>query len=140
MTQDFRADLESVSRIEAVPTILEVVCHATGMRFAAVARATEISVPIILADNSFFGTLCAIDPRPARLNTPETVGMFRLFAELIAKHLDADRKLVVTESALVESARSRNCANSSSGCSDTICALRYTSSAAFGPVGEDSAE
>jgi GAF domain-containing protein len=50
-----------------------------------------ISVPIVLADGSFFGTLCAIDPRPARLSTPEITGMFRLFAELIAKHLDAHR-------------------------------------------------
>jgi len=61
-----------------------------------------ISVPIRLADGSFFGTLCAIDPRPARLNTPEVIGMFRLFAELIAKHLETNRKLAVTESALEE--------------------------------------
>src|ERR1700674_3207996 len=40
MAQDFQADLESVSRIEAVPTILDVVCRTTGMRFAAVARVT----------------------------------------------------------------------------------------------------
>ena len=46
-------------------------------------------MPIILADGSFFGTLCAIDPRPARLNTPQTIGMFKLFAELIALHLEA---------------------------------------------------
>src|SRR6185295_7001671 len=59
-----------------------------------------ISMPIVLADGSFFGTLCAIDPRPARLNTPETTGMFRLFADLIAKHLDASLQLAVTESAL----------------------------------------
>ena len=61
-----------------------------------------VSMPIILADGSFFGTLCAIDPRPARLKTPETIGMFRLFAELIAKHLDAKRKLAKTESELNE--------------------------------------
>jgi signal transduction histidine kinase len=61
-----------------------------------------ISMPIILADGSFFGTLCAIDPRPARLKTPETIGMFRLFAELIAKHLDANRKLAASESALLQ--------------------------------------
>ena len=52
-----------------------------------------ISMPIILADGTFFGTLCAIDPRPARLNTPQTVGMFKLFAELIAFHLDVHRKV-----------------------------------------------
>ena len=131
MAQDLSADIERVSRIAAVPTILEVVCRTTGMGFAAVARVTEdrwiacgvldetdfglrpggelkvetticheiqssrepviinnaaedevyrkhpaaalygfqsyISVPIILADGSFFGTLCAIDRFPARL-------------------------------------------------------------------------
>ena len=38
----------------------------------------------------------------ARLKTREVIGMFRLFAELIAKHLDAGQKLAATESALVE--------------------------------------
>jgi signal transduction histidine kinase len=61
-----------------------------------------ISAPIVLADGSFFGTLCAIDPRPARLKTPEIVGMFRLFAELIARHLDGAREAAATESALAE--------------------------------------
>ena len=56
-----------------------------------------ISMPIILADGSFFGTLCAIDPLPARIKTPATIGMFRLFAELIAKHLDAAKKLAQVE-------------------------------------------
>jgi len=164
--RDFQSDIECVGSIDAVPTILDVVCRATGMGFAAVARVTEerwiacsvldeigfglkpggelqvetticheirqsreaviidnvsedgvwrghhtpakygfqsyISMPIILADGSFFGTLCAIDPRPARLKTPETIGMFRLFAELIAKNIDGQRKLAVTEAALDE--------------------------------------
>jgi signal transduction histidine kinase len=162
---DFQADVERVSRIEAVPTILDVVCRTTGMRFAAVARVTGdrwvacsvldqiefglkpggelkvetticheirqsrepvvidnvaedacwsehptpamygfqsyISMPIILADGSFFGTLCAIDPRPARLRSPEIIGMFRLFAELISKDIDDKRKLAATETALL---------------------------------------
>jgi len=166
LAEDLHTDVASVGRIEAVPTILDVVCRTTGMRFAAVARVTPerwvacgvldqiefglkpgdelkvetticheirqsgepviinhvsedaawcqhatplmygfqsyISMPIVLSDGSFFGTLCAIDPRPALLNTPEIVGMFRLFAELIAKHLDAARKLAATESALLE--------------------------------------
>src|ERR1700676_2152451 len=164
MAPDFQADIERVSRIAAVPTILEVARRTTGMGFAAVARVTEdrwiacsvrdeinfglkpgselkvetticheirqsrepviinnvaedqawckhatpaiygfqsyISMPIILADGSFFGTLCAIDPRPARLKTPETIGMFRLFAELIASHLNADRQLSASEANL----------------------------------------
>src|SRR3954452_9369790 len=61
-----------------------------------------ISMPIFLGDGSFFGTLCAIDPRPARVNTPETIDMFRLFAELIAKNLAAKRQMSETEAALRE--------------------------------------
>jgi signal transduction histidine kinase len=60
-----------------------------------------ISVPILRPDGRFFGTLCAIDPKPALVNTPETVGMFKLFAELIAFHLDAQERLRVSESALL---------------------------------------
>jgi signal transduction histidine kinase len=60
-----------------------------------------ISMPIILADGLFFGTLCAIDPRPARLNTPETIGMFKLFAELIATHLDAAHRVAISEARLL---------------------------------------
>ena len=159
MADDFQADIAAVNRIEAVPTILEVVCRTTGMGFAAVARVTEdrwiacsvrdeiafglkpggelkvetticdeirqnrepviidhvaedeaycghptpalygfqsyISMPIILPNGTFFGTLCAIDPRPARVKTPEAIGMFKLFAELIAFHLDAIDRLIV---------------------------------------------
>lgn len=61
-----------------------------------------ISIPIILKDGRFFGTLCAIDPRPAKLNNPATIGMFKLFAELISFHLQSMDKLHVTESTLSE--------------------------------------
>lgn len=52
-----------------------------------------ISVPIILSDGQFFGTLCAIDPAPHKVNTPEIVGTFQLFAELIANQLSIDEQL-----------------------------------------------
>lgn len=38
---DFSDDIDTVSRIEAVPSILNMVKQATGMRFAAIARVTE---------------------------------------------------------------------------------------------------
>jgi signal transduction histidine kinase len=159
-------DLEAISRIDAIPMILEVVCRTTGLGFAAVARVTEhrwiacavrdeiafglqpggelrvetticdeirdtgqpvvidhatedeafcnhptpkmygfqsyISVPIYRPGGRFFGTLCAIDPRPARLNTPATVGMFKLFADLIAFHLDAQERLKLSETDLLD--------------------------------------
>ena len=59
-----------------------------------------ISVPIILPDGSFFGTLCAIDPKPRKLRTPEVIGMFKLFAELIASHLDAADRVELIENRL----------------------------------------
>ncbi len=61
-----------------------------------------ISVPIVLKNGRFFGTLCAINPKPAILNTKETIGMFNLFAELIAFHLDAQEQIEQTESSLNE--------------------------------------
>lgn len=48
-----------------------------------------ISVPIFRKNGDFFGTLCAIDPRPADLQNPRVTGMFRLFTELLAFHLDS---------------------------------------------------
>jgi signal transduction histidine kinase len=60
-----------------------------------------ISMPIIRR-GEFFGTLCAIDPAPHTVNTPEIVGMFELFADLIAQHLDAEARVAETEAALVD--------------------------------------
>jgi two-component sensor histidine kinase len=163
---DFQTDIELISSIPAVPSILDVVCRLTGMGFAAIARVTEgrwvacatkddigfgmapggelkvetticheirqhpeaviidnvcenpfysghhtpamygfqsyVSFPIILPDGTFFGTLCAIDPKPRNLHTPEIIGTFKLFAELIAFHLDSVRKLEVTQQLLDE--------------------------------------
>jgi len=61
-----------------------------------------ISMPIFLKDGRFFGTLCSIDPRPARLNTPEVTGMFKLFAELIAFHLSASDEVKIMQARLEE--------------------------------------
>jgi signal transduction histidine kinase len=164
MDSDFRADIDAVGAIEAVPTILNVVCRVTGMGFAAVARVTPqrwvclavndeiqfglkpggelkvdttichevrqareavvidhvaedemfcrhhtpamygfqsyISMPIFLKDGNFYGTLCAIDPKPAKLKKPAVIGMFRLFADLIGTHLDAVARIATAEASL----------------------------------------
>jgi GAF domain len=127
----FPHDVQAIQRIDAVTSVLDIVCRTTGMGFAAVAWVIEerwiacavkddiqfglkpggelkvettichkirqsgtpviidhvaqdqafcghptpamygfqsyISVPIVRADGTFFGTLCAIDPRPAVL-------------------------------------------------------------------------
>jgi len=59
-----------------------------------------ISVPITLRSGQMFGTLCAIDPKPAILENAKTIGMFKLFAELIAFHLDSLEKLEQSNVAL----------------------------------------
>jgi signal transduction histidine kinase len=152
--------------LDVVPTILDVICRTTGLRFSAVARVTSdrwiacavkdelgfglrpggelqiettfcneirqsgtliaidhvaqddtfrnhptpkmygfqsyISVPIRLSDGRFFGTLCALDPKPSRVKTLETIGMFELFANLIGLHLDAHDRLQASQVALFD--------------------------------------
>jgi nitrogen fixation/metabolism regulation signal transduction histidine kinase len=61
-----------------------------------------ISMPIMRKNGTFFGTLCAIDPKPAKLNNPETIGMFNLFADLISFHLAAVEQLNSTNISLLE--------------------------------------
>lgn len=46
-----------------------------------------ISYPIFLKTGEFFGTLCAIDPKPADLENPTIRGIFNAFADLISFHL-----------------------------------------------------
>ena len=60
-----------------------------------------ISVPIVLPDGTFFGTLCALDRVPRRVNTPTITGMFMLFSELIAFHIDSYGKLASKEALLL---------------------------------------
>ena len=47
------------------------------------------SLPIVLEDGSFFGTLCAIDPEPRALSAPETVALLKGFAARVAAILSA---------------------------------------------------
>ncbi len=64
-----------------------------------------ISVPIMLSGDRFFGTLCAIDPKPHILDRPETLQMFDLFAQLIAAQLDAQERLADTQALLADEKR-----------------------------------
>jgi signal transduction histidine kinase len=64
-----------------------------------------ISVPIRRKDGSFFGTLCAIDPKPAKLNNPQIIGMFNMYADLIAFHLNVIDELAMSENRLLEERR-----------------------------------
>jgi len=41
LPKNIARDIQAIQAIDVVPTILDVVCRTTGMRFAAVARVTE---------------------------------------------------------------------------------------------------
>jgi signal transduction histidine kinase len=59
-----------------------------------------ISTPI-WHRGEFFGTLCAIDPKPAALKHSQTLATFDIFAELIGSHLDAQAAMARSEAALL---------------------------------------
>lgn len=52
-----------------------------------------VSLPIILADGTFFGTLCALDPLPARLDNPDLIQTLEIFARLIGITLDLQARV-----------------------------------------------
>ncbi|CAN5177303.1 HAMP domain-containing sensor histidine kinase [soil metagenome] len=60
-----------------------------------------ISVPI-QHGGAFFGTLCAIDSKPADIDDGKTQATFELFADLIGAHLDNQDRLARSEAALLD--------------------------------------
>jgi signal transduction histidine kinase len=61
-----------------------------------------ISIPIFRQDGSYFGTLCGLDPKPARLSTPDVTSSMTLFAQLISLQMDADAQLADTRGLLAD--------------------------------------
>jgi len=166
MNRSITDDISAISRINAVPAILQVISETTGLRFAAVARVTEdswtacavldrinfglqvggelditttlcneirashetiiiskasedlrycdhhtpkiygfesyISTPVFRTDGSFFGTVCALDPRPTNLSEMPILTMMESFAKLLAIQLEAEEQFEATEAALLD--------------------------------------
>jgi signal transduction histidine kinase len=61
-----------------------------------------ISVPVIRRDGSVFGTICALDPKPARLRDGKVLPTVTLFAELIAAQMEIEERLQTSETALMD--------------------------------------
>lgn len=74
-------------------------CHPTPKLYGF---QSYISVPIYRKNGEFFGTLCAIDPEPARVNNPDTLSLFEHFAELISFHLETLDELDEKSAELLE--------------------------------------
>ncbi|XUM20870.1 sensor histidine kinase [Bradyrhizobium oligotrophicum S58] len=66
-----------------------------------------ISAPITLTDGTVWGTLCAIDPTPRKLDRPEIVSTFQLFGELIAAQLELHQRFALSQASLGLSEKSR---------------------------------
>jgi GAF domain-containing protein len=154
MKDEFAAEVAAQGDNDEIRLVLEQVCRATRMGFAAVARVTEqrwiasqvldriefgldpgdeleikkticddirkcghpividniaadpawrthpvpilfgfesyASFPITLADGSFYGTLCAIDPEPRALSAPATIAAMRDCAERVGAILSRE--------------------------------------------------
>lgn len=86
--------------IDHVATDPEFCAHHTPRKYGF---QSYISVPIHLEDGSMFGTLCAIDPKPASLKTSGMTEVFTLFASLIANHLDMHLRVQKSEARVTES-------------------------------------
>jgi len=61
-----------------------------------------ISVPITRTNGEFFGTLCALDPLPAKVSDAKVIATFELFCQLISLQLDAEERLETSEAALFD--------------------------------------
>jgi signal transduction histidine kinase len=59
-----------------------------------------VSIPIFRGNGDFFGTLCALDPLPAKVEDPNVQKTLELFAQLIAAQLDTEERLEQSEGAL----------------------------------------
>lgn len=165
-THEFGDDIRAILGNASVETMLETVCLATGLRFAAIARVTTerwitcsavdylefglkpgdelvvestichevrqhrdeviindvacdvlyrdhhtpqqygfrsyLSIPICRPDGRFFGTLCALDPEPSRLDDIRILKMVRLFAKMIGDSLQSDELLEVAREELAQ--------------------------------------
>lgn len=83
--------------IDDVPADADFQGHPTPAMYGF---RSYISVPIF-HDGRFFGTLCAIDPAPARLKQSTAPALFALLAELIGAHLAARERLARSQEALL---------------------------------------
>lgn len=60
------------------------------------------SFPVYSKEGQFFGTLCGLDPLPAKLKTIEITQQIKSFADLISRQIEADERLINAESELFD--------------------------------------
>ncbi|WP_203008014.1 GAF domain-containing sensor histidine kinase [Pseudomonas paraversuta] len=61
-----------------------------------------ITIPVFRTDGTFFGTLCALDPEPARLKNSAIQSTMESFSRLLSLQIEAEENLQRTEMALIK--------------------------------------
>ena len=61
-----------------------------------------LSMPIVRSNGEYFGNLCAMDRQPRVVSDPQTLAMFRIFADLIAMQLDSEERQDASDQALLD--------------------------------------
>lgn len=73
----------------------EVYCdHPIARQFGI---ASYASIPIFRSDESFFGTLCAIDTEARSLKQPRILAMLRMFADVVGRSVETEERLEAQE-------------------------------------------
>jgi len=88
----FSTNLAFESQASRTPIVIEHASRDPRYRNPSVPKLRQIesyvSVPIFLSSGHYFGNLCAMDPKPAKVGEPYVVSTFKHFAALIAAQLD----------------------------------------------------
>lgn len=91
-------------RAAKAPIIIDCVTESVAFRDHPTPKMygfeSYFSVPLYRPDGEYFGTLCGLDPKRARLSDPATVSTMMLFSELISGQLESARTLADAETAL----------------------------------------
>ncbi len=88
-------------------TRTDPVFSATSAAAAFPTIGSYIGVPILLADGTFFGTLCAVDPAPRALNSQQA-DLLVVLARLLATQIERDRELAQRREAAEALQRARD--------------------------------
>ena len=101
---DVRTTLCREVRAAKAPIVIDCVNESIAFRDHHTPKMygfeSYFSVPVYRPDGAYFGTLCGLDPKRARLSDPATVSTMTLFAELISGQLESARTLADAEAAL----------------------------------------
>jgi signal transduction histidine kinase len=101
-----RTNLDLESQTSRTPVVMEQVGsdadHSAHDRQGLYQVESYVSVPIFLPNGSYFGVLCALDPKATKIGQPFILSMFKHFATIIASQLSQQLQTERERSALLD--------------------------------------